>query len=698
MERKVGPLTPRARGRGIAGNSRGSRVSGSSIGGVSRGREGPPVINLNGKTVPTYVMNATSSVSSLGNLGRKDRYGVPNKSGSAESNSILQKPSVSTVGSGDKPTSSGSIVKDRASTYINNASNNSVSNNHNHTPPSNQSYDLPSLMSTSNTFDTEDGTIVTSDLFKKFQDAFNITLQNNPGILPGAPSIIESVQNALFKVQKKSVEKESSMRKQLEKVRSEKETMEKELTKEMGTLAMRRNEMSKELEAAKAEKERVEESLQKQLEGIQAIKTDLELKMNDATAEKEELTKHLGFLSKSRVELETALETEMQLVEKDRDSLQKVIAQRKDIQRQKNENKELESKIEIMTEAAAKEKKMLQAEVADLKTFEAHLKELKKNNEDSRRELEAEKEELIELTKTMQTKKLALMESKADFEKTMQKEIDELEAQIENTKMVHAQDMEDVVKSKVLGYLRRGGYAVGAEASVSGGRGDAVEEVIKARVEKELKVFKEKESRRRGKEEVESDDENTVGDESTVLSEVPFKSKSKSSHSHHKKCSKKQPSSKEVKLRKELDSLRDELRNNQVQAEEIEEMLAKRRGGSNAVGPRSGRYASEEDELREEIQCLRDQMKMCHRDKVNGYASPSPRAGRISFNGFERVTPAYSVRRQSPGYSMGYEDVYEQELADSRYRLGAASFSSPMMRHQSPAGPRSSGLKSRYYL
>eukprot|EP00970_Alexandrium_tamarense_P020632 scaffold15458_cov303-Alexandrium_tamarense.AAC.1 len=120
--------------------------------------------------------------------------------------------------------------------------------------------------------------------------------------------------------------------------------------------------MSKELEAAKAEKERVEESLQKQLEGIQAIKTDLELKMNDATAEKEELTKHLGFLSKSRVELETALETEMQLVEKDRDSLQKVIAQRKDIQRQKNENKELESKIEIMTEAAAKEKKMLQAE------------------------------------------------------------------------------------------------------------------------------------------------------------------------------------------------------------------------------------------------------------------------------------------------------------------------------------------------
>eukprot|EP00970_Alexandrium_tamarense_P015827 scaffold5565_cov177-Alexandrium_tamarense.AAC.4 len=298
----------------------------------------------------------------------------------------------------------------------------------------------------------------------------------------------------------------------------------------------------------------------------------------------------------------------------------------------------------------------------------------------------------------MQTKKLALIESKADFEKTMQKEIDELEAQIENTKMVHAQDMEDVVKSKVLGYLRRGGYAVGAEVSVSGGRGDAVEEVIKARVEKELKVFKEKESRRRGKEEVESDDENTVGDESTVLSELPFKSKSKSSHSHHKKCSKKQPSSKEVKLRKELDSLRDELRNNQVQAEEIEEMLAKRRGGSNAVGPRSGRYASEEDELREEIQCLRDQMKMCHRDKVNGYASPSPRAGRISFNGFERESPAYSVRRQSPGYSMGYEDVYEQELADSRYRLGAASFSSPMMRHQSPAGPRSSGLKSRYYL
>eukprot|EP01082_Thalassiosira_pseudonana_P005247 g5107.t1 g5107 contig18:647764-649509(-) len=543
--------------------------------------------------------------------GRKDRYGVPNKSGSAESNSILQKPSsTSMLKTTPRNATILKAVKDRASTYINNASNNSVSNNHNHTPPSNQSYDLPSLMSTSNTFDTEDGTIVTSDLFKKFQDAFDITLQNNPGILPGAPSIIESVQNALFKVQKKSVEKESSMRKQLEKVRSEKETMEKELTKEMGTLAMRRNEMSKELEAAKAEKERVEESLQKQLEGIQAIKTDLELKMNDATAEKEELTKHLGFLSKSRVELETALETEMQLVEKDRDSLQKVIAQRKDIQRQKNENKELESKIEIMTEAAAKEKKMLQAEVADLKTFEAHLKELKKNNEDSRRELEAEKEELIELTKTMQTKKLALMESKADFEKTMQKEIDELEAQIENTKMVHAQDMEDVVKSKVLGYLRRGGYAVGAEARVSGGRGDAVEEVIKARVEKELKVFKEKESRRRGKEEVESDDENTIGDESTVLlnevqrskyhsrgsrnqsfddestdatTEVKKRHSTGSRYRRSDRVSRKS-SKKELEMQEELEALRTELRYNQLQKSQMEEMIRTPRASATPKG------------------------------------------------------------------------------------------------------------------
>ena len=67
------------------------------------------------------------------------------------------------------------------------------------------------------------------------------------------------------------------------------------------------------------------------------------------------------------------------------------------MQKQKMENKELESKIEIMSDAAAKEKQALQAEVAELKKFEDHVSQLRKQNEEAQKELELEKKHLIKV-------------------------------------------------------------------------------------------------------------------------------------------------------------------------------------------------------------------------------------------------------------------------------------------------------------
>lgn len=62
----------------------------------------------------------------------------------------------------------------------------------------------------------DDHEIVNTELYINFKEAFNITLRNNPTILPGAPSVIKSIQDALFKVQKNRAQKENEKRKQLD--------------------------------------------------------------------------------------------------------------------------------------------------------------------------------------------------------------------------------------------------------------------------------------------------------------------------------------------------------------------------------------------------------------------------------------------------------------------------------------------------
>ena len=153
--------------------------------------------------------------------------------------------------------------------------------------------------------------IMETTLYQKFEDAFNITLRNNPGMLPGAPTVIDSIKQSLYKVQQTKLKKEKEMRKQLDKVKAEKDAMEQQLRKQMGSAALRKNELAKELDAAKSDKDLLSDSLAKQTAAINAVKEELKSKMNDVTKEKEELSKHLGFLSKSRAELEKTLEVEI---------------------------------------------------------------------------------------------------------------------------------------------------------------------------------------------------------------------------------------------------------------------------------------------------------------------------------------------------------------------------------------------------
>ena len=192
--------------------------------------------------------------------------------------------------------------------------------------------EIPSLISNSETFE-DDNSITDTALYTKFREAFELTLRNNPGILPSAPSVVDSVEKALYNLTKSRADTEKNLREKISTVKKEKEEMEQRLNSDMGNLALQRNTLKQQLDALTKEMNAGEDSLRKQLEAVEAMKADIQLRTEEASKEKEELTKHLGFLSKSRVELETALEKELKLVAKDQDSLQKVIAERKSIQR-----------------------------------------------------------------------------------------------------------------------------------------------------------------------------------------------------------------------------------------------------------------------------------------------------------------------------------------------------------------------------
>lgn len=560
--------------------------------------------------------SSSSSISSVGNMNQAvDKYAgnTTVKEGDDQSAN-------SSVNGG------GSILKAAQSYISSGVHTNATSNN------SGASYHigLPSLLTDGDdaTIDSsyEHNEIMETELYQKFEEAFNVTLRNNPGILPGAPTVIDSIKQSLYKVQKAKVKKEKEMRKQLDKVKAEKDQLEQQLRKEMGTMALRRNELSKDLEGITSEKDLLQDSLKKQSDAVTAVKKELKAKMSNITKEKEELTKHLGFLSKSRAELEKALEIEMKAVEKDRDALKDVVTERKKLQKQKNENKDLESKIERMTQAASKEKKALQSEVADLKKFEQHVAKLREAHETSRQELENEKKKLKEVAATMQTKKSMLIESLKELEIQYKLEIEELEEQIGSTTLMHERNMENVVKGKVMRMLGRdcGGGGGGEGGGPRSSKQD-METIINERVEAELK-------------------KKMGGD---IGIDDPKENRNYSSKS-------------EGRMRREIERLR----------EELELVQARNNAKQDARNPTQ--------DVREDIGTLRD------RDEMR-YSSSTPAAGGSTPGSRTRSTLRSREALISPRYgdSLGLGGVgggygrYSEDSEDDRLLMGAGGRSDP---------------------
>ena len=514
-----------------------------------------------------------------------------------------------------------------------------------------------------------DDSVEDTELEKKFAEAFDITLRTNPGILPGAPAVIASMKESLLKLQNGRAQKEMEMRMQLEKVKNEKDQLEAQLRNEMGKVALRRSELTKELAGRSEEKNLLEDALNKQIDAIEAIKRELSSKMTDVAKEKNELTTHLGFLSKSRAELEHALETEMNNVQKDRDALQKVLAERKRLQKQKMDNKELESKIEIMSDAAAKEKQALQAEAAELKKFEDHVSQLRKQNEEAQKELELEKKHLKESADTMQTKKMILMESLRDLEAQFKEEIDELQGKIQSAKMMHEEEMENIVKNRVMTYLRGGtrdetenmlvckGEAVkdmGSQdpSSFRESRLD-IESLVRERVEAELKKKVEAEH-------VEAELKKKMETEHAEIAELRLKKKKmeaervkadlmeeiKENESQNFKTSGFQASMKENKMRSEIDRLREDLAS--IQARTARHSM-------------SSPIPDQRDDILQEIQELRHEIKS--QNATTSYRSP------LALPSVNLTPPRSTLQRNNSVVSPRYGSVGVDGVGGHNNRL-----------------------------
>lgn len=610
---------------------------------------------------------------------------------------------------------------------------------------SNMGYEVgltSALSADDDTIDSTSDDIKETALYRKFEEAFNVTLHNNPGILPGAPTVIESIKKAMYKIEKSKAQKEHDMRDKLDKAKADKAQLEAQLRKEMGHTSLRKAELARELEAAKKGMEVSQDSLTKQLDAITAMKVEMTSKLDDSTKEKEELMKHLGFLSKSRQELARTLDNEMELVEKDRDALQQVVRERKDLQNKKAENKALEGKIERLTHAANKEKRELQAEVADLNKFEEHVANLKRKNATSMEELEHEKKQLKQVADVMQTKKNALLESKNEMKEQYQKEIEELELQVKNTKMMHETEMEAVVKNRMLSYLKQGEDVTGVSDVMHSARQDMspqeappppldIESLIKSKVESELRRRMEEEeeaelARMMKKKKVAAaklrkksaivmsdsedddddeddddsdEDEEEEGDEESVKENKKVRRRRPESPQMHSRPSSPKKNNNQDVMRSEIDRLREQLQQAQVQTRNPRHSIP----GSPSYGSHHAK-----DGFREEAGSLRE-FRMNHAAAASGYSLSRPSPQPIG-HGTPYSTPhsprvtggarSSTLQRNNPIISPGYYREEEERMGYNNRLAGAAPLLGPRSpaSHRRGAPPNANSLDSRYYF
>jgi len=169
--------------------------------------------------------------------------------------------------------------------------------------------------------------------------------------------------------------------------------------------------------------------------------------------------------------------------------LEKILTEKKRLQKRTDENKALEDKVEKMTAVATKEKKALQEEMEEHKKFMKHIQTLRDEKEAGRKALENEKKEILESTQMLQSKKTALIESKKDLEVQYQKEIDELECELSGANIAHEKRKQGIVKNRVMSYLRLNGHDV-ADVENRGGKqlGEKdIQAMVNAKVQSELK-------------------------------------------------------------------------------------------------------------------------------------------------------------------------------------------------------------------
>ena len=368
-------------------------------------------------------------------------------------------------------------------------------------------------------FDSLDVDTMKTDLFKNFEEAFTITVANNPGILHGAPTAIKSIKAALFKVQNVKAAKEAEMMKQLDQAKSEIANMEQQLSRQMEELAIKKNLCSKEMKT------------------LVAAAMDLKQQMSEAEAEKTEMVKHLTFLSKSRMKLEKALQAEVKAVEKDRDALKSVVNERKKLKKVKEEeHKSLEDEVQRMSEEANKEMEMLQEKKRELKELEEKNQNLRNEYESKKQKLEKEQQDILDITKSLEAKKkrTALFESEKNSKCKSQNKIVEMESQLARATLSSANQQKDL--AHVVGGAIRS--CMGDVATVHDVR---LSDSIDAIVTSELNARQESE------------------DMDRIIRKTITKSLSNLDFSSDEALRRKQPKRKEVKMKRELDDLRMEL-------------------------------------------------------------------------------------------------------------------------------------------
>jgi hypothetical protein len=335
----------------------------------------------------------------------------------------------------------------------------------------------PSLKSFEGLIDDADESILDTVMCQRFIQAFESTLTSNPGMLPGDLSLISNLEHTLAKLTRAKDEQEYQMKGRILRFQNEKFDIESSLNAKKGLIGENTDDLAEQLAKAEQEKDLIQHELDQLLSDVQATKCAVEQKRLEADSEDEDLKKHLSHLTASHEQIKASLESETTLLEEERATLEQVNDTRRTISAQKNDNKELEKQIELMTESISRDKTSLQCQAAELKDFEEKLAQLRLSNKDTQKDLEDERKEILATTLRLQQRRQALIQSKAELESNLKKEKEDIEHKIDESRMMRSRDLKKIAKRKF-------------------GGGINIEAMIEARISAEVKKKRQELERR----------------------------------------------------------------------------------------------------------------------------------------------------------------------------------------------------------